>query len=266
MPLNEPEARQLLKAVLNDLWSADPRPILGSRLKAALVANAVKNGTEFDERLIGYQGFADFVSRSAFAAVKFRAGMDILIAPIEYAAELDRGPQKRVTIRPDFWRAFVGFMIVDEARAYDQARDTVVVGPRETIPADAVPIDPIPPATQLEWRRNFLNNLGPDSPLATIQSALRSQKGFKAFAEGLRRYPNLRASWNQAWMNEVSAVIRAWGQQYGIPDEVWLKSPGVSDQETLRAKLYDVLDAIPIENLLEISIPLRWLVEKRPSK
>lgn len=265
MSLNEAEARQLLKTVLSELWPADPRPILGSRLKAALVANAAKNGTEFDEALLGYRGFADFVSRSGVAAVKFRAGMDILIAPIEHAASLDREPEKRLTIRPDFWRAFVSFVIVDEARAYDRAHDRVVTGPRETIPADAVPIDPISPITQLEWRRNFVNSL-PNSPLASIQSALRSQKGFKVFAEALRQYPNLRASWNQLWMNEVSAVIRAWGQRYGIPDEVWFKSPGVQDREALRARLYEVLDAIPIDNLLEISIPLRWLVEKRSSK
>lgn len=265
MPLAEADARELLKKVLGELWAADRKPILGARLKLALLNAALRGGSEFDQRALGYRSFAEFVLTSGVAAVRFRTGTDALVAPIEQAQELDREPDKRTTIRADFWRAFVNFPIPGEARAYDRTRDVVVIGPPATIPPDSVPIKPISLQTQLEWRRRFIDSLGPDSPLAGLQAALGSSAGLRDFSQLIKRNPDLLAKWNKIWVNEICGVVRAWGQQHDIPDDVWLSSPA-GQQETLRAKLYEVLDTIPIENLLDLRIPLRWLVERRPSK
>ena len=86
--LTEAQARELLHKVLTELWEAEHRPIVGARLKAVLLRAASTTGSEFDERAIGYAGFADFVSKSGIAAVKFRTGTDILIAPADQSEAL----------------------------------------------------------------------------------------------------------------------------------------------------------------------------------
>src|SRR6266446_4434235 len=144
MPTLSPDqARELLRKILNQVWQDERQPIVGARLKAALLRAAAEAGGEFSERAIGYTGFTDFVAKSGLAAVKFRPGTDALIAPIDAADVLTASePQRRNRIRSDFWDAFVSFLLPGEVRGYDPELDQII---RTTgsLPAGVKPITPI---------------------------------------------------------------------------------------------------------------------------
>src|SRR5262245_36051490 len=120
--MTKAEADDLLNSVLETLWKKHRRPILGSRLKAAMVEQARKRAAEFDERVLGYKGFAEYLQDTPAVTVTARPGSDLVVTPGPEKAGA-RGTQA-LWIRPDVWRAFVSFPKDGEYRAYDSKSDT----------------------------------------------------------------------------------------------------------------------------------------------
>lgn len=269
--VDESKARELLRNAMNDLWQSDRRPILGSRLKATILNYATRENLEFSEKALGYASFAAFLAQSGVAAVRIREGTDLLAAPIEEAKILE-GPQvlqersrRPLYVRLEFWKAFAGFPMDHQIRAYDPVNDRIVVQPPDVIPEDAILIEPVSREVQLEWRKEFVTSLGPKSPLAPLQDALDQASGFQRFARTLSAYPEIRGMWNRFWSERVKKAIRGWAEQHGIPEERWLQQRQEAAREESRARLYSLLDQIPLEYLLDLKIPLRWLLRREPS-
>lgn len=264
-PLSEPQAKDLLRRVLTDLWQSERRPIVGARLKAALLKLASESGSEFDERAIGYAGFADFASKSGVAAVKFRTGTDILIAPADQAEVLsEETPPGRERIRSDFWDAFVSFSAPGEVRGYDPSTDTIVKG-TQPLPSGDKPITPVTRDAQVRWREAFIDSLGQENnPFAELKSRIAGPGGLGVFSKALTQNPALRPRWNDFLVKCVREVISDWGNQHGVSQDVWLAGHGrrPRDEQGARARLYTLLDQIPLERLLELRIPLGWLIRR----
>lgn len=270
MPLTLADSRGLLQNVVDELWARDHKPILGSRLKATLIERALQRGSQFDQGSLGYPSFSAFISDSGIVAVRFRTGADILVAPLAQAAELDaasteKRSEQRAHIREDFWKAFVGFPVAGEARAYDPKTDRVLVGSPSAIPPDSLSITPVSREEQVTWRWEFVESLGTDSPLSSqlkpgvVDGPARFMRDFSL---AIRRDAKLLERWNGFWLDKVSAYIAGWARPHAISDIVWLRSADQKEDGNQRAQLYRALDQIPLDHLLELRIPLKWLLTK----
>jgi hypothetical protein len=262
--LTAEESKDLLRKTLSALWNAEHRPLVGARLKAAILKAATDAGAEFNERAIGYSGFTDFVSKSGLAAVKFRQGTDALIVPLEQGATLEVDEKEhRQRIRPDLWGAFVSFPQTGEVRGYDPIEDKVVSA--TGLLPHLKPITPISRDTQIRWREEFINELGTDqNPLASVRRQLTAPGGLGAFSKAITATPGLRPRWSDFLARRVRGVIEDWAREHGIVNVRLGVEPGQSREETPpRERLYALLDRIPVEKLLELRIPLGWLIDTR---
>ena len=110
MTLSQPEAISLLQIVLDRLSFGGRRPVLGSQLKLALLDEVKRLGFQFDERTLGFSNFTAFVVDTGLARVERHGVGDVNVTPISRL-------QRR--IRPEFWRAFMGFPVEGQRRAFD---------------------------------------------------------------------------------------------------------------------------------------------------
>jgi hypothetical protein len=259
------EAKDLFKEVLETLWQARRQPILGSQLKAVMISRAGAQGKGFDEKALGFRTFAQFISASGLAEVKFREGTDILVAPHEHAASLyqEEISGKPHRIREDFWKAFVSWPRSGEVRGYIPDLDKVVDG-LTTLPPQAIPIEPISREVLRNWHKQFVAELGSDLPprMESILPSLENPGGFYEFSRAVRGDPQLHAKWNRFHLSKVLDAIRDWANHHGVTGEPWLQAQTEEREGDKRAHLYAVLDRIPLESLLKIQIPLGWLVEE----
>lgn len=261
--LTEDQAKDIVRAVLTDIWASEHQPAVGARVKAIVMRMAAERGAEFNERALGYSGFTDFLSKTGVAAVRFRPGTDALVAPPDHAEALHlEAPVQRERIRADFWDAFVSFPVPGEVRGYDPAADGIVRS-NAALAEGTKPITPITRETQVRWREEFIDSLEDDSPLRELKGQFTAPGGLSLFTKALTATPSLRPRWNDFLVGRVRTVIEEWGARHGIA-EVWLARRGEprSTEPAVRARLYALLDQIPIERLLELRVPLGWLIRK----
>lgn len=262
--MDRSEANALVAATLDELWQGGRKPVLGARLKLEVLRRSREAGNEFDEKGLGHLNFASFLDSVPGIIVHRRPGTDFLVVPEAHAAEVvAEGPRTRV--RPDFWHAFVGFPIAGEVRAYSPAEDRVLAARDDApLPIEAIPINPISKDRQLQWRVEFIRALGAENRLTELADRLTPEGGFAQFARALDTQPDLRPSWNAAWLSHVTADIRAWGEEHGVDESVWLVAAAQpragSSEDVRRRDLLDVLSRIPTEYLEQIEVKLGWLV------
>ena len=262
MPITVTEARQQLQRTVQEWWAETAKPILGSQLKVKLL-QAIP---DFREQDLGYKNFASFIRDADGIAFKFRGQADFAVVPSQFADVLEASVQEQLRIRPDLWQAFVGFSVPNQFRAYDQTKDLVIKGPPEAIPQHAIRITPIARETQLEWRREFIKSLGPESPLSGLGSALTLDGGFKEFTERLEPHPHLRRRWHVYLTHYVALAIRDWAKQIDLPDSIWLTQEltAAATPDVVRRRIYELLDAIPVDQLLNLYLPIRSLLDSPP--
>jgi len=253
-----------LRQVVESLWSNQRRPILGSRLKKELLDRLELQGLEFNEQAAGFKSFVDFVSKSGFLAIRARPGTDMLVVPSGEAALL-REPHEETKerLRRDLWRAFVGFQKTGERRYFDPAKDQVVKVP-ESAAQPAVPeIVPFTKEEQLSWRREFAGKMEPGNPLREkLLGSLNTPSPLYEFSSCLRFEPAAQNSWYRFLSQKVRAGVEEWAKKNGLAPELRLAEGTSADiSEDKRRKLYSVLDKIPVDLLLDLTVPLRWLVQ-----
>jgi len=257
-------AHQLLEEVINDLWRRERRPILGSQLKKAFMDKLQALAQDFDEKHSGFENFGDFVSQSEFLAVRRRPGTDILVVPKQNADALNE-PEvpTKVRIRDDFWRAFVSFPKSGKRSYYDPTSDEVVVI-SEQAPQPKLPeIIPITHEQQVDWRREFASAIHADPPLrAKLLDALSSESPLHSFSLALRSNSAVQEAWYCFLSKKVHTGIEDWANRNDIRQKTWLDhTPTRVTLDPKRRKLYAALNRIPVDRLLDLTIPLRWLVE-----
>jgi hypothetical protein len=275
MLLEMPAATALLQETLQDLWNRERRPILGSKLKIELLRRARERDLRFEERALGFRRFSEFVAATGAVEISDVGGADILIAPKLQRNSATPSVHRSGRIRPDFWRAFMSYPVAGQVRAYDAANDKIVTAAgADGLPEGAAPIESVPKDQQLEWRREFAKDAPEGHWLRELK--LEHESGLHAFSDAIRNDP-LRRKWNDFWLEKATQAIRQWAERHNVPERIWVSSDetrsqrpirltaagsaGAAQRDAEREKLYAVLDQISLDHLLEITIPLRWLIK-----
>lgn len=136
-------------------------------------------------------------------------------------------------------------------------------------------IDPVPRETQLHWRRTFSE----EQPAAIRTGLLAALDGpgssvFNEFSRRLRENPPVMRAWNRFLQKQITDYVADWATANTIPKERWLapsrriEFTGAAREASVpqppnishRAELYNFFDQLPIEDLLELRVPLEWVL------
>ncbi|HEV2177907.1 MAG TPA: hypothetical protein VGW33_12015 [Terriglobia bacterium] len=161
------------------------------------------------------------------------------------------------------WLAFVAFQKPGERRYFDRAKDQVLKVPESTDQPTLPEIVPFTKEEQLNWRREFAERIEPGNPLKEkLLHSLCTPSPLHEFSSCLRLEPAAQNSWYRFLSQKVRAGIEDWAKKNGLGPEVQLEHEAAVDSaENERRKLYSVLDKIPVNLLLDLTVPLRWSVQ-----
>lgn len=274
MPLlNHLDSEALLIRVVQELYDKRHSPVPGALVKAQVVAKAAAEGSRFNERELNLRNFIEFVKTVPEVAFQIRAGSDMLLAPasagdilLAYARPLPR-------LRRDFWRAFIEFPVSNTVRIYDAGEDKIFTDNHPSSRKGIV-IDPVTRDTQIAWRRGFASEQSENvrGPLLVSLDGTGTSI-FNEFARRLRENPSVMSAWNRFLQKQIADHVAAWAITNGVPEDRWCSGTSRSDEmapkETVpkthsigqRAELYNFLDNLPIEDLLQLRVPLDWVLK-----
>jgi len=272
--LNLTDSQALLIRVVQGLYGKRHSPIPGALVKAQLLNEAASIGATFNERELGLRNFLDFVKTVPDIAVQVRAGSDMLLAPATAGDILSAYARPLPRLRRDFWRAFIEFPIPNTVRLYDPTEDKIFV---ENLPAarNGIIIEPVTRDVQIAWRRSFSEEQAENvrgSLLSSLDATGTSV--FNQFARRVRENPSVTHAWNRYLQKQITDYVAAWASANNVPEERWCSGTSRSDVGALkeampmkthsigqRSELYNFLDNLPIEDLLQLRVPLEWVLK-----
>jgi hypothetical protein len=267
-------SQALVVKIIGDLFAKRHAPVPGALVKAQAVSEANSKGDEFNERELGFRNFLELIRATPGIGLQTRAGSDVLLAPLTAGDILTAYARPLPRLRRDFWRAFIEFPVLGTIRLYDSDDDKIYY---ETLPTarPGVPIEPVSREEQLTWRKSFAEEQAADvkdALMASLQGIGTSV--FNEFARRLRENPSVMHAWNRYAQKKITDYVAAWAAANDVPEERWCsglagvdgrsakgtthsKEPNVGQ----RAELYNFLDALPIEDLLQLRVPLDWVLK-----
>jgi hypothetical protein len=267
-------SRRLLDQVVQALFAKRHSPVPGALVKAQVIREANQQGYSFSERELGFKNFVDFVRATPGISLQIRIGSDMLLAPSSATETLSAYAHPLPRLRRDFWRAFIEFPVPNTVRLYDETEDKILYEDAAT-ERKGVLIEPVSRDTQLQWRRQFAEEQ-PDSVKDALLSALNGtgSSSFNDFARRLRENPPITRAWNRYLQKLVTDCVSAWAAARNIPPERWSGgasrtridgslTEAISKPQNIsqRAELYNFFDSLPIEDLLELRVPLDWVLK-----
>lgn len=267
-------SRALVVRVVEELFAKRHSPVPGALVKAQVVMEATASGSTFEERQLGYRNFLHFVKETPDIAIQIRPGSDVLLAPRVAADILSAYAHPLPRLRRDFWRAFIEFPVPNTLRLYDPLEDKVFY---ENIPTSrkGIPIDPVPRQDQVAWRRSFAEEQA-EPTRGTLLSSLNGfgSSVFNEFARRLRENPSLMQLWNRYLQKKITDYVTAWAIANNVAEERWSSGTSRSDEGSSkvampektysvsqRSELYNFFDNLPIEDLLQLRVPLDWVLK-----
>jgi hypothetical protein len=272
--LDVDQSRKLLVEVVQALYDERHGPVPGAVVKARIIHEAGLRNASFSERELGFKSFVDFVRASPEISLQIRIGSDMLLVPSGATEILSAYAHPLPRLRRDFWRAFIEFPVPNTARLYDEAEDKVFY---EDAPSqkDGIPIEPVSRDIQIQWRRQFAEEQ-PDSTKRELLSALDGSGNapFNEFARRMRENPAVMKAWNRYFQKLITDHVAAWATTHKIPSDRW--SAGATDAYSeggmnqagpkhqnisQRAELYNFFDSLPIDDLLQLRVPLEWVLK-----
>ena len=280
MPITDLEqSRRLLLKVVQDLYAERHGPVPGALVKAQIIREADRQGASFSERELGFKGFVDFVRTAPEIGIHFRSGSDMLLVPSNATEFLSAYAHPLPRLRRDFWRAFIEFPVPNTVRLYDEVEDKILYEDAAT-QRKGVQIEPAPRETQIQWRREFAEGQ-PDDIKGALLGALDGSgtAPFNEFARRLRENPPVMRAWNLYLQKLITDQVVAWAAAHNIPDDRWrgsaanirpygLLSEAASKPQSIgqRAELYNLFDSLPLEDLLQLRVPLELVLKARRDK
>jgi hypothetical protein len=268
------QSRNLLVQVVQALYSERHSPVPGALVKAQIIDKAKQQSTSFSERELGFSSFVEFVKTIPEIGIQIRIGSDMLLAPSGATETLSAYARPLPRLRRDFWRAFIEFPVPSTVRLYDEAEDKILYEDTTT-QRKGILIEPVSRDTQIQWRRQFAEEQ-PDNIKGALLSALDGfgSSPFNDFARRLRENPAVSKAWNRYLQKLITDQVVAWAAANNIPPERWsggasrtsiggaLAETGDRPQNiSQRAELYNLFDSLPIEDLLQLRVPLGWLLK-----
>lgn len=280
MPTMELEnSYELLGKVVQDLYSRRHSPVPGALVKAQLMTAAQSAGLVFNERDFGFGSFLDYVKPAPGIAIQIRPGSDMLLVPSTAADTLSAYSAPLPRIRRDFWRAFIAFPVANTVRIYDPDEDKIFY---ETVSTSrkGVVIEPVSREEHIAWRRAFSEEQPEPSRAALLTSTGHDGPSvFTEFARRLRENPAIMHAWNRYLQKKITDRVSEWGKTNGVAENRWcggisnISQVGAMDRRTFtlqnlgqRAELYNFLDNLPIDDLLQLRVPLDWVLKVTRNK
>jgi hypothetical protein len=272
--LNIEDARALLVRIVQGLYDKRHSPVPGALVKAQLISETVATGATFSERDYGLKNFLEFVKTAPEIAVQIRIGSDMLLAPATAGDILSAYARPLPRLRRDFWRAFIEFPIAGTIRLYDPTEDKIFVEKAPTA-REGIVIEPVSRETQVAWRRAFAGEQ-PESVKGPLLASLDGTGTaiFNEFARRLRENPTVMHAWNRYVQKQITDFVSAWASANGVSEDRWCSGTSRADDGTSkepmptkthsigqRAELYTFLDNLPIEDLLQLRVPLEWVLK-----
>jgi hypothetical protein len=272
--LNFADSQALLVRIVERLYAQRHSPVPGALVKAQLLSEAASNDATFSEHELGLRTFLEFVKRVPEISVQTRIGSDMLLAPAIAADTLAAYARPLPRLRRDFWRAFIEFPVPSTVRLYDSVEDKIFY---ESVPPtrNGIKIEPVSRETQIAWRRTFSEQQPENvkgSLLASLDGAGTSI--FNEFARRLRENPFVMHAWNHYLQKQITDHVATWAAANGVPEDRWCSGTSRSDDRASkesvparvhsigqRSELYNFLDNLPIEDLLQLRVPLEWVLK-----
>jgi hypothetical protein len=269
------QSRSLLAQVVQTLYGERHSPVPGALVKARMTREASYQGASFSERELGFRSFVDFVKATPGIGLQIRIGSDMLLAPSSANEILSAYAHPLPRLRRDFWRAFIEFPVPNTVRLYDAAEDKILYEDATT-QKQGIPIEPVSRDTQIQWRQQFAEEQ-PDNIKSALFSAVEGTGAspFNDFARRLRENPSVMHAWNRYLQKLVTDRAVAWATAHNIPAERWRGgarfqtridgslTEAASQPQSIsqRAELHNFFDNVPIEDLLQLRVPLEWVLK-----
>jgi hypothetical protein len=301
-PVSSPrraEAFALLNEVVSRLHERHGRAFAAT-LKLELLA---ASGNSFDEEALGYSNFAAFLEDAKDHGVVALAGTgttanDLQAFPIPESAR-PGGPRSARRLRPDLWAAFTDWQ-PGRLRLYDPSVDKAFVFSAhdalppelETIreafkrdPSQFVAVQHITRERTEDWMREFAD-AATEPARSELLESLTDEQAVAAFYQTARRHPVAERGWRCYRVEKVAEAVVIWAREHGLNIDVFgdaaargrlNKAPGNSSptdgprarlvvpESQLRAMLADALEALSVNELLNLPIPLHALLTVTPS-
>ena len=84
----------------------------------------------------------------------------------------------------------------------------------------------------------------------------------------MRENPSLLRAWNRFLQKQIADRVSGWAQENHVPEERWKATERqmgfdlpISKPVNQRTEIYDLLDRLPLEDLLQLRVPLEWMLK-----
>jgi hypothetical protein len=221
------------------------------------------------------------ISRSENGALRVSARTEARIAtshvdsPPASSVIPNIAPTRFRPLRPPVWFAFAS-AIPDGHQRQINRRTGVVWSDGQRPPGselDWVPVVPVPEADQRGWAEEFIKRPDVGEDKAPLAEALRIQDWYRRFpAELEKRGPVLVRAWSHLRSTRIIDHVKAWASKNNV-DENLLFAAGrvipakatsagpVAATGDLRHALLSVIERMATPELLELRIPVRYVLE-----
>ena len=194
----------------------------------------------------------------------------LAVEPISTGSEHDL--QRSTPLRKPVWAAFA--LVSPPGRRFmSRSNGRIVVGGAD-LPGNAgdwLEIQPVTSLRQKKWAEEFTATL--DAERSPMVKAMLDNPSWTphSFVQGLRQVDeNLSRKWNRYRTQLVVEEVTKWLASHGLPHE-WAYSShptepaesllGLGSTEGARRLVLRALELMPTDQLLEIAIPVKFLVE-----
>lgn len=179
-------------------------------------------------------------------------------------------------LRSEIWRAFV--MEEPQGRRFLNRESSEILAGLQEHPSPTdnwIELVPISAEIQRKWAKEFLTEIGLADD-STIIDSLGPRDWYRTFPAALGEHsPPLVSDWNRRRSNLVSQQVRRWCDENGLNHELAFRNrvrnerlpPSRSplgtnlqwDEDSLRSVVVKALEGAPIEWLLDLPIPSKYI-------
>jgi hypothetical protein len=238
----------------------------------------------FDETRLGFATFREFLvaaQRQGFVKLAF-VGQDYQILPAGGAPTPLRVPKAREAIaRPTrrkikkaFWNAAVDLRSA-ESWFYDPETRLVVGDPGEGGRGQLVRIPRADAGTQEGWIEEFITGLDGDAEKDLVER-VHAAETLPDKLRAVSSRPDTRAAWYDHRTRRVTEMLESWKHDHGLsgvdlfeyeraprrPATPRPRADRQSKDDALRARLHRAIDQMPISELLRLSVPIEYIVDR----
>ncbi|MCK4658770.1 MAG: hypothetical protein KAV82_04540 [Phycisphaerae bacterium] len=253
----------------------------GRRTTGAGLATAIRERfPNFSYEQVGLTRLADAVRRAEKdgGLVRHRDVKHLEVSPSENTPRTTSPLATAAEyVRPDVWRAFV-FVGDEDAHFLERATGRLITLTQDSAPEiDAYEKDeryvragPIAAETQKQWMRRFVES---EESLSLGNAPIDEERWWVAFPAWLEKHnaQNIQA-WRRFRAHQVAEFMRKWATENRILVDALFAPPRpptppkpvsvrlrAQDEVTKRA-IIAVIEDMPFEQLLELAIPVRYML------